>query len=160
MTLVKWDAPYAPDARLESLLGLRRGIDRLFEEFFEALPKSLAGPEGAGVAAAFSPPIDLKETEKDFVLKVELPGLHKEDLSVDITDESVTLQGERREESETPGACYRCQESRYGAFRRVVEMPQQIVPESARAKLEDGVLSVILPKAEAGNRKHIRVEVE
>jgi HSP20 family protein len=157
MTLVKWDGP---DDQLEPLLGLRQGIDRLFDEFFGALPAREPGTWGPGAVAAFTPPIDLKETEKDFVLKVELPGLHKEDLSVDITNDRVTLQGERREESVTSGACYRCRESQYGAFRRVVEMPRQIVPEDARAKLEDGVLSVVLPKAEANSRRHIRVEVE
>jgi HSP20 family protein len=157
MTLVKWDGP---DDQLEPLLGLRQGIDRLFDEFFGALPAREMGSWDPGAAAAFMPPVDLKETEKDFVLKVELPGLHKEDLSLDITDDSVTLQGERREESEASGACYRCRESQYGAFRRVVEMPRQIVPENVRAKLEDGVLSVVLPKAEVNSRKHVRVEVE
>jgi HSP20 family protein len=157
MALMKWE--WSQD-RLEPLAGLRYGIDRLFDELFGRVPGTGNRPlDGAG-GAAFSPPVDLKETEKDFVLRVELPGLRKEDLSIEITDERVTLQGERKEEQEGATVCYRCRESQYGAFRRVIEMPQQIVPENARARLENGVLSVTLPKAEASSRKHVRVEVE
>lgn len=158
MALAKWDPL---QNGLEPLSGLRHGIDRIFDEFFGSLPMSRAAElTGRLAPGTFSPPIELKETESEFVLKAELPGLSKEDLSVDITDDSVTLQGERKEETESAEACYRCRESRYGAFRRVIEMPQEIVPENARAKLENGILSLVLPKADSGARRHIRVQVD
>jgi HSP20 family protein len=154
MALLKSEDPARKE--LEPLASLRHGIDRLFEEFFGTFGASRSGELGA----AYAPPIDLKENEKEFILRAELPGLHKEDLEIDITSESVSLQGERKEDTESAEVCYRCRESKYGAFRRKVELPQPIVPESAKARLESGILTLVLPKAQPVPHKQVRIRIE
>ena len=156
MALIKWE----PKGReLSPFRSLREEVDRVFEDFFRGWPS----PWRAGwpaVEREFVPNVSLKETDKEFVLTAEVPGISKDELDVAISEDSVTIKGERKEEKEKREANYHCRESSYGAFERVIPLPSTVVADKAKAKLKDGVLSLTLPKSEVSKVKETKVKVE
>lgn len=156
MALVKWE----PRRELEPVRSLRQEVDRLFEDFFRGWPKPWSSGWFAPAEGAFTPSIDLRETEKDFILTAEVPGLQKEDVDVNIMEQSVTIRGERKQEKETKEQDYHYRETSFGSFQRVVPLPAPIKADEARAKLKDGVLTLTLPKAEPSKPRGVKVKVE
>ena len=108
---------------------------------------------------ALSVPLDIYETEKEVVVKAEVPGVKKEDLQVSIQDNNLTIRGESKHEEEVKEEGYYRKELRTGSFFRSVALPVQVKEEDLAAKYENGVLTVRAPKAveEKVGRK---VEVE
>jgi HSP20 family protein len=146
---------------LEPFRGLRDEVDRLFEDFFRGWGRSPWVGRGLVTAGQeFLPSVDLREGVQEFTVTAEIPGLSKEELNVTITEDSVTLKGERKEESEKEKASYHYKETAYGAFQRVIPLPAKIKPDEAKARLKDGVLTLTLPKAEASKGKQVTVTVE
>jgi HSP20 family protein len=133
---------------LRDLLGLQERMNRLFEE-------SLARerPDEPGVAAAaWSPAVDVYETESSYVVEVEVPGLLREDVEVRADVRELTVRGERRARApERPEAFQRMERS-YGAFQRAFRFERQVVPERVAADLRDGLLRIELPKATSARR--------
>jgi HSP20 family protein len=164
MALVKWE----PKRReLEPLRGLRDEVDRLFDEFFRGWPRPFASawpgarwPQPEEAQGGFFPVVNLKETNDEFVLTAELPGVEKNELTISLTEDSVVLKGERKEEKETKEENYHYREASYGSFERAVSLPGSIKPSEATATLKDGVLTLTLPKAEETKKKEIRIEVK
>lgn len=158
MALIPWE----PRRReLEPFRGLRDEVDRLFEDFFRGWARPPWSARGLAPAQGeFSPNVDLKETEKEFTLTAELPGLTKEELDVTIAQDSITLKGERREEKESREGSYHYRETSYGSFQRVIPLPGEIKADKAKATLKDGVLTLTLPKAEPSKATHVKVKVE
>jgi HSP20 family protein len=164
MALIRWE----PKKELEWFRDLRNEVDRLFDQFYEAwsrpwsagqpAPARGAGPPGS--KAGFVPHVNLKETDSEFVVTAEIPGLSRDELDISLTEDSVTLKGERKVERETKRESYHYRETSYGTFQRVIPLPGAIKPGEARATLKDGVLTMTLPKAEAGKRKAVTVSVE
>jgi len=157
MALVKWEPRFG---ELEPVRSLRQEVDRLFEDFFRGWPKPWTGGWLTPGEGGFSPVVDLKETEKEFLLTAEVPGIQKDELDVQIMDESVTIRGERREEKETKEQSYHYKESSYGSFQRVVPLPARILADKAKAKMKDGVLTLTLPKAEPAKSRAVKIKVE
>jgi len=157
MALIKWEPRLG---ELQPVRGLRQEVDRLFDEFFRGWPKPWTGGLLPQEEGAFAPVVDLKETEKEFVLTAEVPGMQKDQLDVNIMEESVTIRGERQEEKETKEQSYYYKESSYGSFQRVVPLPARILADKAKAKLKDGVLTLNLPKAEPSKSKAVKIKVE
>ena len=156
MALIKWQ----PQRELEPFRGLREEVDRLFEDFFRGWPRAWTGEAALPARGEFVPKVDLKETDKEFVLSAELPGIEKEELEVNITEDSVSIKGERKLEKEEKDEGYYFRESTYGSFQRVVPLPSEVVAEKAKAKLKDGVLMLTLPKSEESKRKGVPIKVE
>lgn len=156
MALVKWEPRREPSP----FRSLREEVDRVFEEFFRGWPGPWAYGAPAGPGPAAAPSVDLKETEHDLVLTAEVPGVTKDELSVTITEDSVTLKGERRRETESRQGDYHYRETTRGSFQRVIPLPVEIVSEKAQARLKDGVLTLTLPKAGRSRTRAIRIEVE
>ncbi len=157
MALIKWEPRYG---ELEPVRSLRQEVDRLFEDFFRGWPRPWAGSMLTTAEGAFAPTIALRETEKDLVLTAEVPGLQKEDVDVNILEQSVTIRGERKEEKETKEQNYHYRESSFGSFQRVVPLPVPVVAEKAKATLKDGVLTLTLPKAEPSKPKGVKIKVD
>ena len=154
--LVPWrdDESRIPIRREEnSLARLQREMNSLFEDFFSGFraPLSLFG-ESSGT---FSPKVNVEDTPAEVTVTAELPGMEDKDLDISLTDDSLILQGERRhEEEKEEGAAY-YRESAYGAFRRVIPLPAEVLPDKVEARMRNGVLWVKLPKAEEA-KKNIR----
>lgn len=157
MALVKWEPRVG---ELEPVRSLRQEVDRLFEDFFRGWPRPWSGGLLAAEEGAFAPKVDLKETEKELVLSAEVPGLQKEDLGVNIMEDSVTISGERKAEKETKKEGYYYKETSQGAFQRVIPLPCPIVADKAKAKLKDGVLTLTLPKAAPSKTRSVEIKVE
>ncbi len=139
---------------------LRQEVDRLFDAFFRGWPRPWSSGGVPLEPGAFAPNVDLKETDKEFVLTAEMPGMRKDDVDVNILEQSITIRGERKEEKESKELDYHYRESAYGSFQRVIPLPSPIVAGKATARLKDGILTLNLPKAEPSKPKGIKIKVE
>ncbi|MFP3898319.1 MAG: Hsp20/alpha crystallin family protein [Dehalococcoidia bacterium] len=137
------------------LMSLRQAMDRLFEDSFVRPSRSLAT---LGELAA--PALDVYQTANDVVVKAALPGLKPEDVSIDITGDTLTIKGESKTEQEVKKEDYLYQERRYGAFARSVVLPSGLKADKAEASMEDGVLTLTIPKAEEVKPKAISVKAK
>ena len=152
MALVRWN-PIERSARV-----YRDDLESVLEDFFVAGYSPLWGirPRRA-IVSAHVPRIDIADSEKALVLKAEVPGFEKDDLDVTITRDAVTIKGGHKEEKEDSNECYYCRESAVGSFERRVPLPVEVNAEKAEAKLHNGVLTLVLPKAEAAGSVKIAV---
>ena len=121
---------------------LRQEMNSVFDNFlrgFELEPF-------AGRFGAFSPSVDVKETEKEIKVSAELPGMNDKDIDVSLTKDSLTIKGEKKEEKEDKGKNYYRMERSFGSFTRTVPLPAEVDTEKAKADFVKGVLTVTLPK--------------
>jgi HSP20 family protein len=109
--------------------------------------------------ADFMPPVDIEETETEFVVKADLPDVKKEELKIHVQDGVLAIEGERRQEKEEKGKRFHKIEREYGRFVRRFALPTEVDAEKVRAEFKDGVLHVVLPKAPAAKPKMIDVKV-
>lgn len=127
-----------------ALRGLR-SVDELFEDLWRGFGAGLAGGE---TLPAFSPRIDVRETDEAIVLSAELPGLEEKDFEVCIDDDVLTLKGEKRSEHQEAREGHRYVETRSGAFQRRLRLPAEVDPDAVKASFRNGVLTVTVPKPE------------
>jgi len=133
-------------------------LDRIFDGPFVSFNwpafKQLAVP------AEWSPKVDLFEKDNRLVTRVDLPGMKKEDVTVEVSDGRLTLTGERKRESEERKEDYfRC-EREYGSFQRVVPLPEGVKPEDVKAIFADGVLEVSVPMPAKPANKARKIEIQ
>lgn len=102
-------------------------------------------------------PVNVKVEDDDFVITALMPGVKAEDLSIQILNETVTIQGELKDQAKD-GDTYLVRECPAGRFYRVIRLPEQLDPEKASADLTDGVLTLRVPKAEEARPKTIQVK--
>ncbi len=138
-------ALWNPFAEMERI---RREFDRLLEEL---LPREEAGER------IFAPTVDVYETDKEVVVKVELPGVKKEDIEVSIRDNALHIRGEKKEEKEEKTETYHRLERVYGRFERVVPLPTEVKVDTAKAEFKDGVLEIRIAKAESAKERKIEI---
>ena len=103
------------------------------------------------------PVVDIYEEENGVALKADLPGIDKNDISIDVKDGVLTLSGERSEESETEEKNFYRRERTYGKFQRVFTLPEGISADDITANFKDGVLKVHIPKAAVEEAKKITI---
>jgi HSP20 family protein len=125
-------------------------FDRFFEDF-DLLPRMSWGE------SPFTPAFDVSETEKEFIVKAEVPGMDKTDIDVNLSDGMLTIKGEKKHEKESESESYRCVERRYGTFSRTLRVPFEVEADKVDATYKDGVLKITLPKSEAAKTRHVEV---
>jgi HSP20 family protein len=128
--------------------------DDLFEDMFREVfgtPESGVGP--------LEPAAEVAEADGDVIVKLEVPGVEKDQLHVSVAEDEVTVRGETRKETEEKKKSYYRQEIRYGAFQRTVALPAEVDPAKARAELKDGILKLTLPKAAQAKARRVDVSV-
>jgi HSP20 family protein len=108
--------------------------------------------------SAFAPSIDISETEKQFLIDVELPGVNKDDIEVNLENGRLTISGERKFESEENGKQYHRVESHYGSFTRSFQLPENVDDKSISASYKDGILNITIDKSEEKMKKQIKVK--
>ena len=113
--------------------------------------------QGSATATVWAPALDISERKDAYLVTVELPGLKPEDLDITMEDGLLTIQGERQFTSESSEQQYHRVERRYGAFRRSITLPAHVTAEGIQASFEDGVLQILVPKAEEAKPKRIQV---
>ena len=145
MALIRWEPS-------QGLTSLRREMDRLFDDFLSH------GPFHLGESGATEPLVEVSDTKEAVIVKAHVPGTSKENLQVDVSDETLTLKGEMKEEEKKEGKNYFRREFRYGAFTRTIPLPVAVQGDKAKAKLKDGVLEVTIPKSEKAKVKQIPIQ--
>jgi HSP20 family protein len=145
MTIERWD-PFG------EMLTLRDAMNRLFEDSF-VRPGMLMrnAPDSMGV------PIDLRETEDQYVLQASLPGVKPEDIDVTIENNQLRIQGQIRQEEEKKGERYHLRERRFGQFQRALALPATIQADQVSCEFHDGTLTLTLPKAEEARPRRIQI---
>jgi HSP20 family protein len=149
MTIVKWD-PFRDVATLQDR------INRLFSESF-GQSRDL---DDDMRECAWRPAVDIFETKGELVFNVELPGIRKSDVSVEVKDNVLTLKGERFPEPQIDAEHYYRKEICFGTFERSFTLQEMIQPELIKATFKDGVLKVKIPRPQVEKPNKITVEVE
>ena len=134
-------------------VSLQREIDRLFDDFTRGFP-TLAdtGP------AKLMPSIDVTETDKEIEITAELPGLEEKDVQINLSDNLLTIHGEKKAEKEQKDKNYRVVERSYGSFERTLELPEGVNADAIKANISKGVLKVTVPKPAPAQSKKIEVK--
>lgn len=143
--LAKWN-PF------KELIDVRDDFDRLVDRIFS---RDFDLWEGGR-----TPSIDVYEEGDNIVVKAEIPGVKKEDISVSLTGDTLTITGKKSEEKEVKRENYYRKEIRSGAFSRSLTLPVQIDKDKVKAKYKDGVLELVLPKAPEEKEKEVKIKVE
>jgi HSP20 family protein len=145
MTLVRWN----PWREIDTL---QRQFNSLFED--TKLPATLFDREFINV-----PRGELQETEDAVHLKLELPGMSAEDLDIQVTENAVSISGERKSEAKTAEKGITKSEFYYGKFQRVIPLSVKVQNHKVTADYKDGILQLTLPKAEAEKHKVVKVNL-
>lgn len=153
-----------PERRRERdpFLELQHEMNRLFDDFFGDFglaPRHEWDESGVNLAA-FTPRVDVSESDKEVKISAELPGMDEKDIAVEMDDKTVTIHGERKGEHEEEDQSWYRREQSYGSFQRVVPLPADVNGEEAKAKFKKGLLTIVLPKREQAqpNRRSVTIE--
>jgi len=151
MAIVRWE-PF------RDLVGIQDRMNRIFDEAFRGAGRSGAEEDWA-LGGNWAPPVDIYEHEGNLVLKAELPGIDPKQVDVRVENNVLTLQGERRFESEVKREHYHRVERAYGSFSRSFTLPNVVDTANIKAEFKDGLLRVTLPKREEAKPKQIQIAV-
>jgi HSP20 family protein len=147
MNLVKW----TPMRELKE-------IQTYLNRFFEDMPLCRIDDDAFSLAD-WTPRADVEETDKEYLIKTELPEIKKEDVKVEMVDGVLTIEGERKQDEEEKGKKFHMVERTHGKFVRQFTMPTGIDTTKVQAEFKDGMLNVHLPKTAAATPKPVGVRV-
>ncbi len=142
MTLIRYNQP-RPD-----IFGKR--FSDIMDEFFNDAV--------ATRRESFAPSIDISETEKQYIIDVEVPGIDKKDIDLNIENNTLTISGERKFEKKEDGKQYHRVESHYGTFSRSFTLPDNVDVESINATYNNGILNITVDKSEQQMKKQIKIK--
>ena len=146
MALMRWTP-------MGNLASFQHEMNRMFNEFF----RGGNGEEAGSGLGSWTPAVDIHETDHGFVIKAELPGVSKDDVSVDVHQKTLTLRGQRKHEAEVKQDKYHRVERAYGTFQRSFVLPTAVDQEKVQATFKDGVLELHLPKSDSAKPKRIAI---
>ncbi len=144
MAIERWDP-------LRDMVSLRDAMNSLLQESFVRPP---GAPAARGPAVL---PLDVVETENEFVVKASLPGVKPEDVQITVHGDVLTIRGESKFEEEKKGETWHIRERRAGSFQRAVTLPTPVDSDKASADFENGVLTLTLPKVHEVRPKQIKI---
>jgi HSP20 family protein len=150
MALIRWEP-------VRELNTIQSEMNRLFNTLFDA-PGGGTGGNGAAMRR-WIPPMDLVETQDDFVLRADLPGLTEDDVKIELADNVLTVSGERKAEHEERGEGYYRVERASGAFSRSLTLPEGVKADAVKANFDRGVLEVRIPKPEERKPRKVSITV-
>ena len=133
MAIIRWDPAREVDA-------LQGDLNRLFDNFFAGRN------DGRGIARRWVPAMDLVESEDEYVLRVDLPGMERDDVELELKENVLTLSGRREAEHEDTQKGFHRVERSFGSFSRSLELPAGVDPDALSADFDRGVLEVRIPK--------------
>ncbi|OPY01636.1 MAG: Spore protein SP21 [Syntrophorhabdus sp. PtaB.Bin047] len=137
------------------LLSLRTNIDRLFDHFLSGFDIS----PFAATPSMFNPSIDVADSGRELRVTVELPGMDEKDIDVSVTQNSLTIRGEKKDETEEKGNSYHRMERVYGSFTRTIPLPVEVNVDGAKANYRKGVLSITIPKTEKALKEAKKIPI-
>ncbi len=153
MTLVKWNPG-------KELLNVEREFNRLFNTLGNRFGFSEDDyNKDEYENAVWMPLTDISEDKDKYVLKLDLPGVNKEDVKISYNEGQLSISGERKQEKETKDSKYHRVERAYGKYFRSFALPQKIKEDKIDASFKDGQLTINVPKAEEAKPKEIQISV-
>ena len=150
MAVVRWD-PF------RDVMSLQDRMNRLFDQ---ALSRTRTDDEEGLTGSTWSPAVDIFETPDSIVMKAELPGVRRENIDIQVRENTLTLKGERKFEREVKDENYLRMERSYGTFQRAFSLPAVVQQDKIKAVLRDGVLEVSMPKAEEAKPQQVKIDVK
>jgi HSP20 family protein len=130
-------------------------FEREISRFFDGTTRPLASMPGA-----WAPAVDVRETDDAYILHADLPGMKKEDITISVKDNTITVQGERKREDKTEEKGYSRYERSHGTFARSFTVRDGFAADKVEAAYADGVLSVTLPKLEQSKPRQVEVKIK
>ena len=149
MSLIRWD----PFADMDTM------FNRMLSGHFARWPRVSLGTE-EGRKLEWSPSADISETDKEYVIRAELPAVKKEDVHVTFEDGMITIKGERKQQKEDKNEKYHRVESFYGTFERTFSLPDNVDSDAIRCESKDGILTVHIPKTQNVKQKAKQISVQ
>ena len=135
-------------------------FQRLFDDVFRGFSMpAIAGATGAGLGSLIMPQMDVRETENELRIAVEMPGVSPDDVDIQIDDDLLTIRGEKKRERRDDRENMHFTERAYGTFRRILRLPFKVDPIQVPARFDNGVLAVTLPKPK-GREASRRISVQ
>lgn len=161
--LIPWSRDRKEVARQQGdsenpLLNLQRDINRVFDDFWSRFDRSTGASNG--LLSVTGPRTDVTETDEAVEVSVELPGMDEKDIDVSLSDDVLTIRGEKKAEREEKKKGYYLAERSYGSFYRSIPLPPGVDSEKAEAQFKKGVLTVSLPKTPEAQAKVRKIEVK
>lgn len=142
MSLTRWN-PFG------EVVSLRNELNRVFDRF----------PELHRTMESVWPRIDVKETEHDLEVEVEVPGIEKENIKLSVTRDSLVISGEVQQGVEQKADNYLYQERRTGSFSRHIALPAEVDAERVKATYENGVVHIVMPKLQDPKQKSVQIQI-
>lgn len=142
---------------LSPFYSLQKEINRIFDNFFNEITSERFFGDGM---ESFVPNVDVKEKDKEILVTAELPGMDADDIEINVSDDVLTLRGEKKEEKEEKEGNYYRRECSYGSFHRDIPLPVEVDADKVEAEFKKGVLKVRLPKKPESQRKAKKIQVK
>ncbi|HTT01318.1 MAG TPA: Hsp20/alpha crystallin family protein [Steroidobacteraceae bacterium] len=149
MSLIRWD----PFSEIDSI------FNRMMPSSLGAEPRVALSDDGSP-KFEWAPSADISETDREYLIRAELPAVKKEDVNVAVDGGMITIQGERKQQREEKNEKFHRIESVYGSFARSFSLPDNIDSKSIKCESKEGVLTVHIPKTEAAKSKRVEIKVQ
>ena len=136
-------------------------MNRMFENFWGRPRRQLlsSGERGEMLPAEYrQPSIDVVETDREVIARAEMPGLDKENIKINLTEDRLEISAETKKEEEKKEKGYVYREMRSGSYYRAIALPSPVNPNNAQASYKNGILEIKMPKTEVKEKKEIKVE--
>ncbi len=140
------------------LANFHREVDRLFDNVFSGFP-SLSGTSSLIDDSFFKPQVDISGNDKSYEITLNVPGLKREDISIELQGDSLLIKGEKQEKNESKDKHYYRIERSYGTFQRVLALPEDANAKEISADLKDGVLCLTVPRSTVANKEVKRITI-
>jgi len=134
-----------------TIRNLQREVDSIFDQFF-------GRGEDEDTSAVWAPRTDLSETDDAFRIRLDVPGMEKDDITINLQSNTLTVSGERSSERKEEGEEYVRVERAFGNFHRTFTLPDAVDPENVEAAYDNGVLTIHVPKTEKSTRRQIEIQ--
>lgn len=146
MQLTKWD-PF-------------REMEDVFDRYSKALSWPRLGASEIMTGGDWAPRVDIAETEKEFIIKAEIPEVKKEEVKISVDNGILSIRGERKQEKEEKGKKFHRVERYYGNFTRSFTLPDSVDETKVEASFKDGMLNIQIPKSKKSKPKTIEVKIK
>lgn len=138
-------------------------FDQLFDDFWRSfgsiMPPLPDFPQMKGMQTWLKPSVDIVASDAEYTITVELPGVEEGDVNIEVVDDTLTIHGRKEKVKEERNAQYYCMERSYGAFQRLLSLPEDADSDAITASFKKGVLTVTVPRRASGGNRGRRIEV-
>ena len=143
--LIRWNP-------MDDLFDIQDNINRVFGNYLSA-----RGPQARGIG--WMPPVDITESENEYNIKADIPGMKKEDIKISLEDNTLIRGRARKEEKEEKGTKVIKKEKSFGSFMRTFALPHSVDAKGIKASYKEGVLNITVPKSEESKPREIKIDI-